>query len=188
MNLLTPTFRVSYPNVFEPKLNKLSNQKEYSLEALFDKTADLTELKKAVHAEVVEKWGADKAKWPKNLRLPFKDQANKVKEVDGKEILPEAYTAGATFLSLKSKQRPGIVDQNVTEIIDASEFYAGCYARATVSVYAYDQMGNRGVNFGLMNIQKVKDGDPLGSRTKAADDFAPVALADEGVVSADDLF
>lgn len=158
----------------KPKMNSLSGKLEYSLEALFSPDTDLTELKNAAKEVLIEKWGEDKAKWPKKLRSPFKKQGDRTKEIDGKTILPEPYVDGAEYLSLKSSQKPGLVNEKVDDIIDESEFYAGCYARATINVYAYDQAGNRGVAFGLGNIQKVKDGEPLGSRTRAQDDFAPV--------------
>ena len=92
-------------------------------------------------------------------------------------MLPDGYVEGAIYLNLKSVNKPGLVDNQVQDIIDSAEFYGGCWARASVSVYAYAQGGNRGVNFGLGNIQKVKDDTPFGNRTKAQDDFAPVAGA-----------
>lgn len=95
---------------------------------------------------------------------------------------------GGTFLNLKSKQKPGLVNEKVEDIIESSEFYAGCFARATVRPYAYDAKGNCGVAFGLQNIQKMKDGDSLGSKTKAQDDFAPIEGAGTGKGSADSLF
>lgn len=173
-NVVTPVFRVSYPAVFKPKLNKLSQKQEFSVQALFPAGEKLEGLKKAAQAAVIEKWGQDKNKWPKNLRLPFKTQDEKTDSETGKSFLPPGYTKGAYMLDLKAAQKPGLVDANVQPILDESEFYPGCYAKASVSVFAYDKAGNRGVSFGLVNIQKVKDGDPLGGRTRAEDDFAPV--------------
>lgn len=175
MPINTPEFRVSYPSVFQPKKNDLNGEMEYSVVALFPKGANLDALKKAAQEAIVKKWGADKTKWPANLKSPFRDQAEKAKNVDGKSILPPAHEAGAIFMTLKSKQRPSVVDQNVQEILDTSKFYAGCWAIASVNAYAYDQKGNRGVSFGLGNIQFRRDGDPLGGRTRAEDDFSPVA-------------
>lgn len=173
-NINTPTFRVSYPNVFKAKRNDLNGQDEFSIVALFKKGEDLSALKAAAQKAIVDKWGPDKEKWPKNLRSPFRDQAERAKDVDGKRILPAGHEEGAIFLNLKSKQRPGVVDQNVQDIIDESQFYAGCFARASVNAFAYDQKGNRGVSFGLGNIQKVKDGEPLGNRARPEADFAPI--------------
>jgi len=175
-NVNTPTFRVSYPNVFKAKKNDLNGKDEFSVVALFKKGEDLTKLKEAAQKAIVEKWGPDKAKWPANLRTPFRLQEERAKEVDGKRVLPAGHEEGAIFLNLKSSQRPGVVDQNVQDIIDESQFYAGCYARASVNAYAYDQKGNRGVSFGLGNIQKVRDGEPLGNRARPEADFAPIQV------------
>ncbi len=173
-NINTPTFRVSYPNVFKPKRNDLNGKDEFSIVALFKKGEDLSALKAAAQKAIVDKWGPDKAKWPTNLRSPFRLQEERAKEVDGKRILPAGHEEGAVFLNLKSAQRPGVVDQNVQDILEESQFYAGCWARASINAYAYDQKGNRGVSFGLGNIQKVRDGDPLGNRARPEQDFAPI--------------
>lgn len=174
-NINTPVFRVSYPNVFQAKKNDLNGKDEFSVVALFKKGEDLSALKAAAQKAITDKWGPDKAKWPTNLRSPFRLQEERAKDVDGKRILPPGHEEGAVFLNLKSQQRPGVVDQNVQDILEHSQFYAGCYARASINAYAYDQKGNRGVSFGLGNIQKVRDGDPLGNRARPEQDFAPIA-------------
>lgn len=188
MSLVTPVFRASYASVFTPKLNDLSGKEEYSVQALFKRGEDLTKLQDAVKKAIVDKWGADKNKWPNNIRLPFRDQAERAKNVDGKQILPAGYEPGAIFINLKSSNRPAVVGPDVQPILDAAEFYSGCFARASVSVYAYDQKGNRGVAFGLMNLQKVAEGEPLGGRTRPEDDFSPVTTESKPAASASDLF
>lgn len=187
----TPKFRVSYPNVFKSKLNDLNGKQEYSVVALFPKGADLSVLKKAAEEAITKKWGADRKKWPANLRTPFRDQGERAKidEVTGKEVLPAGYEKGAIFINLKSSVKPGLVDQAVNPITDEVQFYAGCFAYATVNAYAYDQKGNRGVSFGLGNLQKASDGDSLGTRTKPEDDFAPIdGVAESQGANATSLF
>lgn len=182
--VMTPEFRVSFPNVFKPKKNDLSGEDEYSVQALFSKSTDLSVLKKAAEAAMEKKWGADRKKWPTNFRSPFRLQDERAKtNDDGKKVFPPGYEEGAVYLNLKTKQRPGVVDKNVQPIIDETEFYPGCYARATISAYAYDAKGNKGVAFGLGNIQKVRDGEPLGGRMKAEDEFAAIEGATEGDAS-----
>lgn len=178
-NVMTPEFRVSYPAVFKPQVNNLNGKSEFSVTMLFDKKADLAALKNAAKEAIEVKWGKDKAKWPKGLRLPFRDQAEKAKEVDGKQVLPAGYEEGATFITARSNQRPGVIDRKKDDIIDETEFYAGCYARATLRAYTYDQSGNRGVSFGLQNLQKLRDGERLGGRTAAQDDFSAVEGGDD---------
>jgi len=152
---------------------------KYSITMLFPKGADLSALKNAATEAATEKWGADKTKWPKNLRIPFRNQSEK--EFEG-------YEKDAIFITATSKQRPGLVDTNVQEIIEEKDFYPGCYARATVRAFAYDQAGNRGVSFGLQNVQKLADGDPLGGRTRPSDDFEPVQDESAPAESAASIF
>ena len=190
-NVNTPEFRVSYPNVFKPKRNDLNGKDEFSIVALFKKGQDLSVLEAAIVKAATDKWGPDKLKWPKPLRNPIRDQGERAKEVDGKRVLPAGHEEGAKFINLKSAQRPGVVDQNVQDILEESQFYAGCYARASINAFAYDQKGNRGVSFGLGNIQKMREGEPLGNRARPEQDFAPIAVegAPAGAaVSAVDMF
>lgn len=183
--IITPEFRVSYPSVFTPKLNQLNGKEEYSMVALFKKGEDLSALKEAAQAAVIEKWGPDKKKWPTLMRSPFRDQGEREQTNDnGDKYLPDGYERGAIFLTLRSKQQPGLVDQKRKPIIDETEFYPGCWARASVSCYAYDMAGNRGVAFGLTNIQKVRDGEPFSGRPKAEDEFTAI----EGASDVDDPF
>lgn len=187
-NVVTPKFKMGYPNLFKPRKNEMNRKDEYSVVALFDKGEDLSVLKKAAQEAIVKKWGADKSKWPQNLRTPFRDQGEKGKidEVTGKKILPPGHEEGAIFLNLRSQQKPGVVDENVQPILDEQQLYAGCYARASVSCYAYDHLGNRGISFGLGNIQKVADGEPMGGKLKAEMEFAPIPGAKEA--NSTDLF
>lgn len=187
IKVLTPKFRVSYPHVFKPQLNKLNNKEEYSVQALFKKGEDLSVLINAVKQAATEKWGSWE-KRPKNFRSPFRDQADRGKEENGKISLPAGHEAGAIFITLKSKERPGLVDQKVQDIIEETDFYAGCYARAKVTVYAYSQAGNNGVAFGLQNLQKWGDGEPLGNRLRAQDDFEVIEGAEESLNSSEDIF
>lgn len=83
----------------------------------------------------------------------------------------EAYK-GHYFINANSNTAPQIVDRSVKPILDRSEVYSGCYARVSINFYAFNSNGNKGIACGLGNIQKVRDGEPLGGRANAADDFA----------------
>lgn len=169
--IMTPEFRVSYPNVFQARADFDGQEPKFSIVMLFDKKTDITALKKLAQSVVEEKW-PDPAKRPKNLRNPFRDGDKEKEGMDG--------YAGVIFLRAASKTRPGLVDQALQPIIEASEFYAGCFARATINAFAYDKAGNTGVSFGLQNIQKLRDGDPFSGRTKAEDDFSAADIDGEG--------
>jgi len=158
MKLMTPSFRVSFPSVFTPSAGFDGQEAKYSLVMLFEKHTDLTEMKKAVEDCIKEKWGV---KVPKDLRSPFRDGDEK--ELDGYK--------GCVFVKASSKQRPGLVDKDLQPIISQDEFYPGCFARATLSVFAYEKSGNRGVSFGLQNIQKLDDGESFLGKVSPEEDF-----------------
>ena len=82
----------------------------------------------------------------------------------------EAYK-GHYFINANSKTAPQIVDKSVKPILDRSEVYSGCYGRVSLNFYAFNSNGNKGVACGLGNIQKIRDGEPLGGKTSAVDDF-----------------
>lgn len=168
--LTTPEFRVSFPNVFSARRMDETDQNskaKFSITMLFPKATNIDVLKIAVRNAVLAKW-PDEAKRPKNLRLPFRDGAEKDYEGYGVDVI---------FCSATSTMKPGLVgpyggpDGKVQAIIEPSEFYAGCYARATINAYAYEVKGNKGVAFGLRNIQKLRDGEPFSGRNKAENDF-----------------
>ena len=60
----------------------------------------------------------------------------------------------------------------VKKILTRSEVYSGVYGRASISFYAFNSNGNRGIACGLNNLQKIRDGEPLGGRASAESDFA----------------
>ena len=57
-------------------------------------------------------------------------------------------------------------------ILTRSEVYSGVYGRASITFYAFNSSGNRGIACGLNNLQKIRDGEPLGSKASAESDFA----------------
>jgi hypothetical protein len=164
--VLTPTFRISYPNVFTPRAASEGQKPKYSISMIFDKKTDLTVMKNAVYFALVAKWSPDKTKWPKGLKLPFRDGSEKDQDGYGPDVI---------FVNASSDNKPGVVDQNVVDIIDPSKFYGGAYGRATVNAFAYDKAGNKGVAFGLNNVQLVADGEPFSSRSKPSEDFTSIA-------------
>lgn len=143
---------------------------KYSITMLFDKATDLTSLRRAVKAAVAKKWG-DKP--PKGLKTPFRDAGEKSDDWQG-------FQDGMTFVRASSKYQPGVVDASLNPITDRKELYSGCYARASVVAFAYDNRGNKGVSFALNNIQKLRDGEPLGGMRRAEDDFEAVKVAANG--------
>ena len=75
------------------------------------------------------------------------------------------------FINANSSNAPGVVDADRQPIINRSEMYSGVIGRASISFYAYNVNGNKGIACGLINLQKLRDGQPLGGRSRAEDDF-----------------
>ena len=80
--------------------------------------------------------------------------------------------ANAYFINANSSTAPGIVDADRQQIIDRSEVYSGVYGRASINLYAFNTNGNKGIACGLNNLQKIRNGEPLGGKSRAEDDFA----------------
>jgi len=173
-NMLTPIFRAGFISVFKPSKPNGSNQDpKYSIRAMFPPTTNLSDLKKAAEQAAKDKWGASV---PKVLRSPFRkneDLENPVPGIGDDWIV-------MTF-SAPADKRPGLVDAKLQDIIDEVEVYSGAWYRAQVRPFAYEQQGNKGVSFGLQNVQKIKDDDPLGAgRTPANKAFDAVETAGTG--------
>ena len=156
--------RFSYLHCWEPDSVNGGDPK-YSVSASVDKkdTKTIAAIKAAIEQakkDSVSKWGG---KVPANLKLPLRDG-----DIDRPD--DEAY-AGCYFFNANSRQAPQVVDAKVQPILDQNEVYSGCYGKISVTFYGYNSNGNRGIAAGLGNIQKLKDGESLGGRSNAADDF-----------------
>lgn len=163
--VITGKVRFSYCNVFQPKAAVEGQEAKYSVCILIrkDDKKTLAAIEKAIEEakqEGKEKWGG---KIPAKLNLPLRD---------GDEERPDQPEfRGHYFLNASSKFKPGLVDKQLNPIIDPEEFYSGVYGRASINFYAYNVSGNRGIAAGLNNLQKLSDGEPLGGRVRAEDEF-----------------
>ncbi|HSW00039.1 MAG TPA: DUF2815 family protein [Sedimentisphaerales bacterium] len=168
--IMTPEFRLSFPDLFQPKAFE-GGEPKYGCVMLFHKSTDLSKLKAAANAVALARWPDPKTR-PVNLRSPFRDGDTERPDTDGYQDV--------IFVTAKSKTRPGVVDANVVPITeDSGDIYAGCWCKATVTFYAYDKAGNRGVACSLQNVQKLRDDEGFSSRSKPEDDFAPIGGAEE---------
>lgn len=162
--------RWSYCNAWEPKSINGGTPK-YSVSLIIPKkdTVTVAKIKAAIEAAYHE----GEAKLKGNGRSVPALSAIKTPLRDGDAERPddEAYK-DSYFINANSTTAPGIVDADRQEIIDHSEVYSGVYGRASISFYAFNSSGNKGIACGLNNLQKIRDGEPLGSRARAEDDFA----------------
>lgn len=165
--VITGMVRFSYANVWEPKSINGGDEK-YSVSLIIPKTDTKTiaEIKAAIEAAKEEGKAKFGGKIPGNIKLPLRDG-----DVDRPD--DEAYS-NSYFINANSKDRPQIVDKNVKPILDQGEFYSGCYGKASITFYAFNSNGNKGIAVGLGNLQKISEGEPLSGRTRAENEFTTV--------------
>ena len=171
--VITGIVRLSYANVWEPK-SVNGGKEKYSVSIIIPKedTKALDEIKKAIDAAIEEGKGKFGGKIPNkaSLKIPLRDG-----DIDRAE--DEAYK-NSYFINANSLTPPQVVDKDVKPILEHSEIYSGVYARVSINFYAFNSSGNKGIACGLGNIQKIRDGEPLGGRTNAEDEFTTEADED----------
>lgn len=165
-----PDTRWSYANVWDPKSINGGTPK-YSVSLIIPKSDKVTveKIKSAIKAAYEE--GESKLKGSGKSVPSLSVLKTPLRDGDLERPDDEAYK-NAYFVNANSAAAPGIVDADRQQIIDRSEVYSGVYGRASINFYAFNSNGNKGIACGLNNLQKIRDGEPLGGKSKAEDDFA----------------
>ena len=175
VKIVTGVVRLSYFNGWEPKATIDGGRPKYGTSILVPKsdTETIKKIKDAIDKAIKEgvstKFGG---KTPNlaTLKTPLRDG-------DLERPDDPAYK-NCYFLNASSNTAPQIVDHEVEPILDKSEVYSGCYAKVSLSFYPYSVNGNKGIAAGLGNIQLIKQGEPLGGKTNASQDFGSVTSDD----------
>ena len=163
--VVTGKVRFSYANVFSPKAAQEGATPKYSVSIIIPKSdtktiADINAAFEKVKTASASLFGGSV---PKMLKGGLRD---------GDAEKDDAAYANSYFINANSVNKPGVVDNDLNPIIDPSEFYSGCYGRASITFYPYNSNGSKGIACGLNNIQKTDDGEQLGGGSSAASDFA----------------
>ena len=164
-----PQTRWSYANVWDPKSIN-GGAPKYSVSLIIPKTdtATLEKIRAAIQAAYEE--GESKLKGNGKSVPPLTALKTPLRDGDTERPDDEAY-ANSYFINANSSTAPGIVDAARQPIIDRSEVYSGVYGRASINFYAFNSNGNKGIACGLNNLQKIRDGEPLGGKSSAESDF-----------------
>jgi hypothetical protein len=165
IKIVTGKVRFSYAHVFQPSAAIEGGTPKYSVSIIIPKsdTETVAKFQKAFEDAATTNAAFFGGAVPKGLKGGLRDG-------DAEKDDP-AY-ANSFFVNANSANKPGVVDADMNAIIDPSEFYSGCYGRASVTLYPYNASGSKGIAVGLNNVQKTEDGDKLGGGTSAAVDFA----------------
>ena len=164
-----PKTRWSYANVWDAKSIN-GGAPKFSVSLIIPKTdtATIDKIKAAIEAAYKE--GESKLRGNGKSVPPLTAIKTPLRDGDIERPDDEAY-ANSYFINANSASAPGIVDAARQPIIDRSEVYSGVYGRASINFYAFNSNGNKGIACGLNNLQKISDGEPLGGKSKAEDDF-----------------
>lgn len=174
--IVTGEVRLSYVSLFEPRANQNGGDPKYQVTVLLPKsdTATKAAIDREIQAElqngVATKFGGQMPAMP---AIPIHDG-------DGRRPNGEPFgeeCRGCWVFTASTKQRPEVVDENCQPILSATSVYSGCYGRVSIRFFAYNQAGKKGIGCGLGNVQKLRDGEPLGGGSTAAQDFGSAAAA-----------
>lgn len=165
-----PKTRWSYANVWDPKsINGGTPKFSVSLIVPKSDVATVKKIEAAIQAAYEE--GESKLKGNGKSVPSLKVLKTPLRDGDLERPDDPAY-ANSYFINANSATAPGIVDADRQPILDRSEVYSGVYGRASINFYAFNSNGNKGIACGLNNLQKIADGEPLGGKARAEDDFA----------------
>ena len=180
----TPVGKLSFPTLLVPRAMAgapADAEKKYSTTLLIPPKADISALKAAAAAAAKEKFGDN---MPKKLKSPFLDVSDM--EGDRGKTYADEFD-GWVAIRLTSKRKPEVVNARLMSVTDENEIYAGRWAKISVRAFAYDMQGNKGVSFGMNNVQLLDHDTPIaGSAVRAQDEFEAVEVAESS--SADDVF
>lgn len=169
--VITDEVRFSYANVWEPKAINDGGTPKFSVSLIIPKTDTRTieRIKMAIQAAYKE--GESRLKGNSKSIPLLAAIKNPLRDGDIERPDDPAY-ANSYFVNANSTTAPGIVDRNLNPVIERSLVYSGVYGRASINFYAFNSNGNKGIACGLQNLQLLRAGEPLGSKSTAEADFA----------------
>ena len=190
---LTPPGVINFPAIFtkaKPMAGSTS-EPQYEATIVFDAAflkANPQELARfnAIKAEL-ERCCVEKFKKPiKEAATKIGRFWNPIRSGEEKDHL-QGYGAGKIFFKCKSKRRPGVVGPDArTPIDDPEALYSGCVVRLSVTPFAYDNQGGKGLSLALNSVMFVADGERLDGVSNPQDDFGEMAGEEVPVGASDD--
>lgn len=171
MKVITdPDTRWSYANVWEPKSINGGAQK-YSVSLIIPKSDTKTVAKIEAAIKAAYKEGEGKLKGNGKSVPALSILKTPMRDGDLERPDDPAY-ANTYFVNANATSAPGIVDADRNPILTRSDVYSGVFGRASISFYAFNSSGNKGIACGLNNLQKLHDGESLGGKISAESDLA----------------
>lgn len=155
---------ISFPRLSKETANKKDDGTlSYDIQILLPKSdrANIRKVLKAIQQVGEHEWGD---KW-KQVRSPLRDgDAEKDELTEDGSTKGEKYPErlGCYFINARSSRPVTVVDRHLAAL-DPDEVYGGCKGKISVTFYPYSVSGNHGIGAGLNGVQKIAEGEPLGS-------------------------
>lgn len=193
----TSEFRLSYPNLFEPR-EQDDGRLKFSMDMLFAKDGfdkdDFAELKKVYNAAVPREWIANNYEFPSFWKMFQNGDKKRDANGNAKEELKGHFLLRA---SCQEQFPPRLLLPNMKKA-GRADIYGGCYCKALLTAYSWEHKNKkgavikRGVSFSIEDVIKTRDGQPFGGGLSASDrdeyykKFKPVEAADDDADELDD--
>lgn len=152
--IVTDLVRFAYVNVWRPVAFE-GGEEKYGVSIIISKRDENTMDKIIMSVNKAMENGKKKLEG-----IPIENIIMPIRDGDAERDDDEAY-ADSYFINAYTLTKPQVVDENRNHIEDESEFYSGCYGRASITFYAYKHDGKAGIACGLRNVQKLRDGEVL---------------------------
>lgn len=161
--------RLSYVHLKTPTAFEEGNTPKYSVTVLIPKDhPDVAKIEAAIKAS----YNANKESTFKGTPLTSPKMHNPLR--DGDEYVADKPDAteykGMFYLKATSTSQPAVYDNDKQELFDLDEVYSGCYARAVIVCFPFNNV-SKGHGFYLNSVMKIADGERLGGFTASADDY-----------------
>lgn len=161
--------RLSFPSLFH-KAQYQGNETKFEATFLIPKGDKvISQIEKAIKEAAEEKFGVGKV--PKGMKNPL---------IDGDEKEYNGYE-GMVAVKASSSRRVTILDRDKAPIVEEdNKIYAGCYVNAIIETWVQANDFGKRVNFNLLGVQFVKDGESFGAgNIDVTDDFNTIESDDD---------
>jgi hypothetical protein len=169
IHVTTGEARLSYVHLLQPYAREAGQKERYGVTVLVPKADVATKQRIDAAIEAAMQDGAARLWSGKRYTIhPLWDGDGL--NASGQPFGPECkghwvFTAGAD-----PQYKPRVVDANLQDILDPTKIYSGVYGRVGIDVYPYNNPNKKGVGFGLVNVQILHDGEPLGGGSVSPED------------------
>ena len=160
----TPQGVLSYPNLFEPKVNEYKNNKLFYQASILLLKSEMPDKLIAEMQRISEiAFGQQSRMLTTHTNCAIRD-GDQMVDKDGIKKTGHA-EAGCWVIAASTGEfkPPMVVDRHGRPITNRNEIYGGCIGQILVTPATYKVTKNFGVNLYLVAFMKLADGEPLGS-------------------------